>query len=278
MIGRKRLRGLLRKNKSILRSWDLLFLAFIITISFVPLLPLTGWQGYGPGGEYTYTAQSYFFRYNDSTFGNDKPKIFLRDQGNDISIIEVSDQGSFVDGRIIYSTFSTKTRLIDGLLTIHYDSKDLKFTKIVQPLDDGVQINYIFDKNTILEVSLWRWFFESIESFDRVVTRSLEPSEVIDFTIVERGTLYEGEIQFTTIPKNVTISGEGLGLNKITVLLEGKELSFSVRVTTSTSFNPINNLNLNDSRFLYPLIGIGASLVYLRLRISYDRKLLDDEG
>ena len=278
MIGRKQLRGLLRKNKHVISPWDLLFLAFVITISFIPLLPLTGWQGYGPGGEFTYTTQSYFFRYNDPTFGNDKPMFFLKDQGRDISIIEVSDQGSLVDGRVIYGNFSTKTRLVDGLLTIHYDSGDLKFTKIVQPLEDGVQVKYIFDNTTTLEVTLWRWFFDSIESFDRPVTRPLEPSEVINFTILDRGTIYEGEIQFTTIPTNVTISGESFGLNKITVVLEGKELSIAVRVSTSTSFNPINNLNLNDSRFLYPLIGVAASLVYLRLRISYDRKLRETKG
>jgi len=277
MIGRKRLGGLLRKKENAHWLWDFLFLAFVITISFVPLFPLFGWQGYGPGGEYTYTTESYFFRYNDPTFGNDKPKIFLRDQGKDISVMEVSDQGSSVDGKIIYGNFPTKTRLIDGVLTIHYDSTDLQFTKIVQPLDNGVQINYIFDKDTNLEVTLWRWFFDSIESFDRPVTRSLEPSELIDFTILERGTLYEGEIQFTTIPTNITISGERLGLNKITVVLEGKELSFSVRVTTSTTFNSINNLNLNDSRFLYPLIGVAASLVYLRLKVSYERKLQENE-
>lgn len=277
MIRGKQIRGLFRKNKSILWSWDSLFLAFVITISFVPLFPLFGWQGYGPAGEYTYTDQSYFIRYNDPTFGNDKPKIFLKDQGRDISIVEVSDQGSRVDGRLIYENFTTKTRLNDGLLTINYFSKDLEFTKIVQPLEDGVQVNYIFDSSTNLEVTLWRWFYDSIETFDRPVTRSLEPSEVINFTILERGTVYEGEIHFTTIPTNVTIAGEGLGLNKIKVLLEGKEVSFAIRIGTSTSFNPINTLNLNDSRFLYPLIGIGASLVYLRLKVSYERKLRDNE-
>lgn len=240
-------------------------------------MPLAGWQGYGPGGEYSYTTQSYFLRYNDPSFGNDKPHVFLRDQGRDISLIEVSDQGSLVDGRVIYGNFSTKTRLVDGLLTIHYASNDLKFTKIVQPIEDGVRINYIFDNTTNLEVTIWRWFFNSIESFDRPVTRSLEPSETIDFTIRERGTLYEGEISFSIIPNNVTISGERSGLNKLTVLMEGKELSFAVRINSSTSVNPISNINLNDSRFLYPVIGVGASLIYLRLKVSYEKKLRDNE-
>ena len=147
----------------------------------------------------------------------------------------------------------------------------------MQPIDNGVQVNYIFDNTTNLEVTIWRWFFNSVESFDRPVTRSLEPSEVLDFTIRERGTVYEGELSFSIIPKNVTISGERLGLNKITVLMEGKELSFAVRVNTATSFNPINAINLNDSRFLYPVIGVSASLIYIGLRLSMREKLEDDE-
>lgn len=248
----------------------MLFLAFLVAISFIPLLNATGWQAYPPAGSFAYESPSYYLRYNDPSFGNDKPIVFVKDQGRDISLIEVSDQESILGDRFIFGNFDTKTTLVDGILNIHYDSENLSFVKRIVPASDGVLIAYIFDENVELELTLWRWYFQSIESFDRPITRNLEPQNVTHFTIFDKGLLYEGELSFTPIPRNITISGEER-LNKITLSMEGQEITVKVKLNSVTSLNEVGRLDLSGSRILYPIIGVGLSIIYIAMKKASER-------
>ena len=258
------------KNKiteQLAKNIDYLFIVFIILISFVPLMPLTGWQGYGPAGEYTYTGEKIMLRYNDPTFGNDKPHVFIKDRGRTISLIELSDHQSTINDKNLYYGFSTKTRVVNGELKIFYESKNFSFIKIVKPLKNSIQVMFLSNNTINLTVTLWRWYYATIESFDRPVTRYIEPKNVISFSLFEGGRVYDAELRITPAPSSVSISGEMYGgLNKIVLNLKGEEIIMEVAVLASGKEGGLILLDIRGSNYLYPVLATIASVSYLWIR------------
>ncbi|MEM2634935.1 MAG: hypothetical protein QW372_05665 [Nitrososphaerales archaeon] len=248
---------------------DTIFITLIISISFLPLIPLSGWQRYGPAGEYSYTSELFYMRYNDPTFGNDKPHIFVKNHGIDTSLIELSDHESAIDGKNVYKNFSTITRLINGILIINYSSSDLKFIKRVQPDNDIIKINYEFPRDVIAELTFWRWYFRTIESFDRPITRIIEPKDTLHFTFSDGNCLYHAYLKITPTPKNITISGEeNGGLNRIMVIIKAKMIQIDIKLLSKEDISKITIPQLWGSRYLYPIIGISLSIVYIKAKKS----------
>lgn len=246
---------------------DYLFVCFVIFISFTPLLPLRGWQGYGPSGEFYYTGDLIQLRYNDPSFGNDKPHVFVTDVGRPVSFIEFSDHNSYLNGRNIYTNFTARTRLEGGKLWVFYKSPETSFVKIVEPGKDCVKVMYVSNQTMRLRLTLWHWYFSSVGPFSMPITRRLDPGEAINFSVAEGGKVYMAQILLDPMPENVTVSGVlGEGLNKIALDFTAKEVVVEVKLLNPPSLSQLLVLNIRESNYLYPIIAVAASSVYLWLR------------
>ncbi|MBC7130562.1 hypothetical protein H5T51_05005 [Candidatus Bathyarchaeota archaeon] len=245
---------------------DYLFVCFVIVVSFTPLLPFRGWQGYGPAGEFYYTGDVIQLRYNDPTFGNDKPHVFVSDAGRPVSLIEFSDHNSYVDDLNIYANFTVKTRLEEGVLKAFYASPGVSFVKIVEPGESHVAVTYVFSHNVTFLLTLWRWYFMSVGPFTMPVTRKLEPSSSINFSVAESGRIYSAQLLLEPLPENVTVSGVHDGLNKISLSFKAEKVTVKVKLVSSHSSSVFFAVDVRESKILYPVIAVAASSVYLWLK------------
>jgi hypothetical protein len=231
----------LKRTKTLLY----LFILYVIVISFTPLLPLYGWQGYGPAGEFYYTGERIHIRYNDPGFPNDKPHIFIADAGRTISLLEFSGHHSAVNGSNLYFDFSTKTRLLGDKLLVFYNSPSISFVQVVEPSNGNVRVKYTCN--------------------DRPVTRSLRPADKLVVKITEGGKTYKVLLVFSPTPKEVEISGEiPYGLNKITLRFIGREISINLvlhDVASDAGWIPL--IDIRGGNHLYPVIAVVASMLYL---------------
>lgn len=245
-----------------------MFVAYVVVISLAPLVPLSGWQGYGPAGEFSYTGSMVYLRYNDPTFGNDKPHLFVDLGGYRVSLLEFSDQGSKVAGLSLYQNFSVRTRVVDGVLTAYYSSPSgLRVTKYVEPLDDGVRVVYSAAGGPNMTITLWRWYFETIEGYGLPVSRSLGPRAVVVFTVVDKGWRVVGEVRVEPAPDDVLISGEPGGLNKIALFFESAgTVVVEARARGFEAVGGASTISLRGSKYLYPVIAASLSGLYLVLR------------
>jgi len=246
------------------RALELLALLMLISFSFFPLLPLYGWQAYGPSGEYMYISKAYRLRYNDPNFGNDKPHIFAHISGRPVDLIELSDQESEVNGtRLWGGGLAYSTRLIDGVLYAFY-SGPVTFTKLVRPLSNGVEIAFVSNETLHLRLTLWRWYYSSIEGFSRPVSRNLTPSSSLFYTFTDGLGAFSGEIAMKPVPIGMGISGvPGQGLNKITLEFISKNVTLFIAAPEAPLSAPL--LDIRGSNYLYPLIALLGALLYLRL-------------
>lgn len=250
-----------------LKLLDYLFVCFVIAVSFTPLLPLRGWQGYGPAGEFYYTGDLIQLRYNDPSFGNDKPQVFISEAGRPVSLIEFSDHNSYVDGLNLYVNFTVKTRIEGGVLRAMYYSPSLSLIKTVKPLVDGVKVTYNFNRTASLYLTLWRWYFASVGPFNMPMTRSLEPSNSLNFSVAESGRIHHAQLVLEPKPVNMTVSGVlGSGLNKITLEFRADVVTVEVRVLNPQNLNMFFTLDLRESNYLYPIIAVAVSSFYLWLK------------
>jgi hypothetical protein len=242
-----------------------LFILYVIVISFTPLLPLYGWQGYGPAGEFYYTGERIHIRYNDPGFPNDKPHIFIADAGRTISLLEFSGHHSAVNGSNLYFDFSTKTRLLGDKLLVFYNSPSISFVQVVEPSKGNVRVKYTCNCTMELTLTLWRWYFSSIEDFDRPVTRSLKPADELVVKITEGGKTFKALLVFSPTPKEVEISGEiPHGLNKITLRFIGREISINLVLHDAASdAGWIPLIDIRGGNHLYPVTAVVASMLYL---------------
>ena len=247
-----------------MRKLDLVFIAYLIAFSVAPLAPLRGWQGYGPAGEFSYTGSRIYLRYSDPTFGNDKPHLFIVDRGYDVDFIEYSDQGSWASGLNLYRNYTVETRLVGDVLFVHYSSRSMNLTKSVEPTGDGVVVKYEFSHPTNSTITLWRWYFETVDGFGMPVTRELEDGGHILFTALDRGVRYRGEVIVSPVPDNATISGEEAGINKISLrFVNVSKVTIRARYLSSQQLNRVAVMSLGGSRMLYPVIGVAEAVAYL---------------
>lgn len=251
---------------------DTIFITLIIFMSFLPLIPLSGWQKYELAEGYSYTSELFYVKYNNPKFGNDKPHIFVKNHGIDTSLIELSDHESYIDGKNIYKDFSTTTRLINGALVINYSSINLKFTKIVRPEENYIKVIYEFPNNVTAELTFWRWYFRTIESFDRPIIRIIEPKDTLHFTFSDGSTLYHAYLGIIPTPKNITISGEeDCGLNRIVVIVNARIIKINVKLLSKEDISKVAIPQLWGSRYLYPIISISLSMVYIKAKKDIKR-------
>jgi len=248
------------------RMVSYLFVAYVIALSLIPLIPLRGWQGYGPSGEFYYTGDKIHIRYNDPSFGNDKPHIFVAESGRTISLIEVSGYNSYVNGKNLYYDFDKKTRVVDNKLVVFHTSPNLFIVQEIIPMDDSVRIVYRCNCTMNMTLTLWRWTYESVAGFDRPVTRELDPSNVIPFSVADGGRIYKAQLLLSPTPRHIEISGiVPDGLNKITLELVGDEIVIDVVLVGATDVGWIPALDVRDSKYLYPMIATVSSVFYLAL-------------
>jgi hypothetical protein len=250
-----------------LKLLDYVFACFVVLVSLTPLLPLRGWQGYGPLGEFYYTGDLIQLRYNDPSFGNDKPHVFVVDAGRPISLVEFSDHNSYVNGCNIYTNFTVKTRLEDGKLRVLYKSAETSFIKVVEPGEDYVKVTYAFNQTMKLNLTLWRWYFSSVGPFSMPMTRSLDACRALNFSVTEGGKTYVAQVSWEPMPEKITISGVlGEGLNKIALDFTAKEVTVEVKLLNPTGLSQLMVLDLRESKYLYPLIAFTGSSLYLWMR------------
>jgi hypothetical protein len=250
-----------------LRLLDYLFACFVISVSLTPLLPLRGWQGYGPSGEFYYTGDLIQLRYNDPSFGNDKPQVFIVDAGRPISLIEFSDHNSYVNGCNVYVNFTARTRLEDGKLRVLYRSAEMSFIKVVEPGRDYVKVTYASNQTMRLNLTLWRWYFSSIGPFSMPITRSLDSCRALNFSVAEGGRTYAAQISWKPTPQKIMVSGViGGGLNKIALDFTAREVTVELKPLSPTGFSQLLVLDVRESKYLYPIIAVAASSLYLWLK------------
>jgi hypothetical protein len=244
-----------------------LFILYVIVISFTPLLPLHGWQGYIPAGEFYYTGERIHIRYNDQGSPYDKPHIFIADAGRTINLLEFSGHHSAVNGSNFYLDFSTKTRLLGSKLLIFYNSPSISFVQVVEPSNGNVRVKYTCNCTMELTLTLWRRYFSSIDDFDRPVTRSLKPADELTIKVTEGGKTYKALLVFSPTPKEVKISGEiPHGLNKITLRFIGREISINLVLHDAASdAGWIPLIDIRGGNYLYPVTAVVASMLYLMI-------------
>jgi hypothetical protein len=243
---------------------ELLVLAMLLAFSFVPLLPLYGWQGYGPAGEYTYFAGAYRLRYNDPTFGNDKPHIFAHIAGRPVDLIELSDLESEVNGtRLWGGGLRASMKVVNGTLYVRYEGA-LSLVKYVRPLEGGVEIGFASNATMDLTLTLWRWYYSSVEGYSRPAARNLTPSASIGFAFTDGPGTFTAQLLVVPLPSAASISGvEGHGLNKISLRFVSRQVTLVIRMPEGGQplYAPL--LDIRGSNYLYPLIALSCAACYL---------------
>lgn len=239
-----------------------------MSLSLTPLIGPIGWDGYAPG-TFVYQDHSYYMRYSDETIGNDKPHIFLVSGWpvrRLIDLVEVSDHDSYADGLNLYRNMSSRGRLIDGGLTITYNTmKDFIITKSISIVDDGVEIEYRADKPVKLNISLWRWYYAEIEGLIHRGVSSpveVEPKKKIEFTFMDEGKKYVAKVEFSCEPTKVTLWKDLTGFNKI--VTEFQSSSLNLVLSLQRVGNP--NFNFFTKDLIYFLISGAMGLIYLGIR------------
>jgi hypothetical protein len=250
-----------------LRLLDYIFTCLVILVSLIPLLPLRGWQGYDGLGGFYYTGNLVRLRYNDLSLGNDKPHVFIVDAGRPISLIEFSDDDSYVNGCNIYANFATRAKLEGGRLLVLYESAEMSFIKVVEPGEDYVKVTYASNQTMKLNLTLWRWYFSSVGPFSMPITKSLDPCRALNFSVAEGGKTYVAQASWEPMPEKITVSGvPGEGLNKVTLDFTAKEVTVEIKLLSPEGLSRLIVLDMRGSEYLYPIIAITMSSLYLLMR------------
>jgi hypothetical protein len=246
---------------------DFLFAVLVISVSFVPLLSVPGWQSSGPAGGYSCNCGQYLVRFSDPTVGGDKPRIYASYNGFQVGVMEVSDTTSSVDGLNLYPNFTAKPGLRGGGLTVNYSSPLLNFTKLVAVNSGTVNVSYSFGRNVTALISLWRSYFASVGPFDRPVTRELGNEGNFSFTFFDQGTLFNASVTANPKPAHAEISGvEGVGLNKIALTFNATKIDLAMKLSSVKPLAGVGVVDVGSSNYAFPIIGVGLALSYLAIR------------
>jgi hypothetical protein len=245
---------------------DILFVAHVVSLSLTPFICPRGWDGRAPGN-FTYQNETYYVKYSDDTIRTDKPHIFLLEGWpvkSPVDIIELSDHQSFVNGLNLYKDFESHGRLTDEGLTVFYGGSPF-LTKSITVTDEGVIVRYESDQPMELRLTLWRWYFSSVEGSDfRGVLPPLkvEPKKTLSFEFKDGSRTYRGVVRLSDGPLNIEVGRDSKGLNKIIIDYVGSHLSVRIALEGASQFS----FRIDNKGLLYPLISVVFGLVYLWVR------------
>ncbi|MDG6982771.1 MAG: hypothetical protein JRM74_04880 [Nitrososphaerota archaeon] len=246
---------------------DFAVAALIIAVGVAPVLTFPGWQGYGPAGEFSCSCGQYYVRFSDPSYAGDRPHIFTYYQGFQVDTLQMSDSGSTVAGVDIAAGYNMTRRIAGGDLVVTYSSPGLNFTKTVAVDGGTVDVSYAFGRNVTSVLTFWRWYFDSVGSYDRPVTRSLPPDGAIGFSFFSQGALFNATLEASPTPASAQISGvQGAGLNKITLRFDAASIELQVAVRSVKPLAGAGVVAVAPSDEAFPVIGVGVAAVYLAAR------------
>jgi hypothetical protein len=246
---------------------DFAFAALVIAVGVTPILTVPGWQGYGPKGEFSCSCGPYYVRFSDSTHGGDKPHVYTTYQGFQVDVIEVSDEQSTINGLNIHSTFNTTRNLTGGGLLVEYTSPGVNFTKQVSVSDGVVYVDFKFTRDVTAVLTFWRWYYSSIGSFDRPVTRYIATNVSVPFTFFGQGAIFNATLSSFPSPVSAVISGvEGGGLNKMALEFQGRNVHLTIRVAAVKALAGAGVIEVASSNEAFPVLAVVVASGYLVTR------------
>jgi hypothetical protein len=99
------------------------------------------------------------------------------------------------------------------------------------------------------------------------ITRSLDPCRALNFSVAEGGKTYVAQISWKPTPQKIVVSGViGGGLNKIALDFTAREVTVELKPLSPTGFSQLLVLDVRESKYLYPIIAVAASSLYLWLK------------
>ena len=262
----------------------ILFLAYIIILSFIPLMhqwfvAQSNWLGYGTGA-YAYQSPSYFVLFNDPYDGSSKPNIHVNPSfaPNDrISILEFSDWTSYVDGHNLFNDFNVTIRASGNLLDATYTRSELVLHKYVTLTSSDVEVKIIANREVTAHIEMWKWVMTSVNG--ATITNTMKPtvlptSATINFTFNDQSLNATGlgEILLSRVPTQIEVWPFENGFNRVTVDFINSEMTFSVSGSITTPGRV--SWSYGDLPYAYPLIAITVVAVYLLVE-HYGQKSKD---
>jgi len=249
---------------------DTIFVVLVVSLSLIPFICLRGWDGYAPENftSFVYRGENYYIRYSDETIGTDKPHIFFLEGWpikSLVDMVEFSDYQSYVNGLNLYDDFVSQGRLTDDGLTVSYSDGDLQLTKSIKVTEEEVVVTYESDQPIKLRLSLWRYYFSSVNSSDYkgiLQPLTVKTKETLRFEFKDGNRSFRGAIKLSDEPLNVNVSGDSYGLNKILVTYVGSCLSIKIALEGANKFP----LKIANKDLLYPLMSTAFGLIYLKVR------------
>jgi len=262
-------------NKSLAKSEmrtlvDILFVTLVVSLSFTPFICPRGWDGYAPENlaSFEYRGETYHIRYSDETIGTDKPHIFFLEGWpvkSLVDMVEFSDYQSYVNGLNLHDDFVSQGRLTDDGLTVSYSDGGLQLTKLIKVTEEGVVVTYESDQPIELRLSLWRYYFSSVDGSDYkgiLQPLKVETKETLRFEFKDGNRAYRGAIKLSDGPLNVKVWRDSDGLNKILIDYVGSRLSIKIALEGANR----SSLKIANKDLLYPLMSTVFGLVYLTVR------------
>ncbi|MCS7119990.1 MAG: hypothetical protein RMJ07_06415 [Nitrososphaerota archaeon] len=233
-----------------------------IVLGFLPFMQPRGeWAGYGSLGSHFYKNDHYEVHYGEASTGVGKPQIYVLISLDRVPLVEVSDQRSEVNWLRIYPNFAEVIRLDGGALVATYGGGVL--VKRVEPSGDVIRILYSLSVDANLTITLWRWYYESVENVTKfdVASSVLPASGKLHFTFMHNGERLTGEIGFSPVPDEIVVYGDDAGLNKIAVsFIDVSKVSMSICANVSGSGR---SSGLWSPLLLYPIIAAAVTMFFL---------------
>ena len=243
-----------------------LFFVLMFATVALPFAIASGWDGYGPHGTLIYRGDRYSLRYNDNTFGNDKPQISLSGWppfASSVPLLEISDQHSYLDEDNLYRDFETRAAISDAGVHVRYSNLKNTIDKTVAVIDGRVDVVYRLQHPAQLNLSLWRWYFSEIEdTYWRDVDNPLllDGRSELRFKFEHDGKTAYGTVSFVPQPTSIAVWKTPEGFNKIIASFNATE----VRLVVSSDEAPSAlALGLQGGWAFYPMLTLASGGLYL---------------
>lgn len=237
----------------------------VFAFSFLPFMqPRNEWTGYGSMGSHFYKNDLYEIHYGEVSTGVGKPQIFLLIAYDRTPIVEISDHRSEINGERIHPNFPETVRTEGDALVSMYGDDFL--VKRVKPDGDTVKVSYELSTEANLTVTLWRWYYHSVENITRynLVGAELPPSGIIHYTFFYNDEPCICEVMLDPIPGEVLVYGDEDGVNKIVLTFkEARKVSLTFRAVEKPSVMAFFS---SSSSLTYPLIALAVLGIFLALK------------